>query len=184
MTAHTKPTASNALPEWSLDDLFSGRDDPRIEETLKAAAAANDSLVKLKGAFVASRGDASRLGLLLAESLGFYESAVNSLWSVGAFASLSASVSRDDPAWARFEADIRSRSAAIGAETLFFTLELNQLEEWEIEAALRAHPAAARFRPWLRRVRLGRPHELSADLERMLVDRASRLTIPPSGKVT
>ena len=175
MTAHTKPTASNALPEWSLDDLFSGRDDPRIEETLKAAAAANDSLVKLKGAFVASRGDASRLGLLLAESLGFYESAVNSLWSVGAFASLSASVSRDDPAWARFEADIRSRSAAIGAETLFFTLELNQLEEWEIEAALRAHPAAARFRPWLRRVRLGRPHELSADLERMLVDRAPAL---------
>ena len=174
MTAHTKPTASNALPEWSLDDLFSGRDDPRIEETLKAAAA-NDSLVKLKGAFVASRGDASRLGLLLAESLGFYESAVNSLWSVGAFASLSASVSRDDPAWARFEADIRSRSAAIGAETLFFTLELNQLEEWEIEAALRAHPAAARFRPWLRRVRLGRPHELSADLERMLVDRAPAL---------
>ena len=175
MTAHTKPTASNALPEWSLDDLFSGRDDPRIEETLKAAAAANDSLVKLKGAFVASRGDASRLGLLLAESLGFYESAVNSLWSVGAFASLSASVSRDDPAWARFEADIRSRSAAIGAETLFFTLELNQLEDWEIEAALRAHPAAARFRPWLRRVRLGRPHELSADLERMLVDRAPAL---------
>jgi oligoendopeptidase F len=175
MTAHTKPTASNALPEWSLDDLFSGRDDPRIEATLKAATAANDSLVKLKGAFVAARGDASRLGLLLAESLGFYESAVNSLWSVGAFASLSASVSRDDPAWARFEADIRSRSAAIGAETLFFTLELNQLEEWEIEAALRAHPAAARQRPWLRRVRLGRPHELSADLERMLVDRAPAL---------
>ena len=172
MTAHTKPTASNALPEWSLEDLFSGRDDPRIEATLKAATTANDALVKLKGAFVASRGDASRLGLLLAESLGFYESAVNALWSVGAFASLSASVSRDDPAWARFEADIRSRSAAIGAETLFFTLELNQLEEWEIEAALRAHPAAARFRPWLRRVRLGRPHELSADLERMLVDRA------------
>jgi oligoendopeptidase F len=175
MTAHIKPTIANALPEWSLDDLFSGRDDPRIEDTLKAAAAANDSLVKLKGAFVASRGDASRLGLLLAESLSFYENAVNALWSVGAFASLSASVSRDDPAWARFEADIRSRSAAIGAETLFFTLELNQLEEWEIEAALRAHPAAARLRPWLRRVRLGRPHELSADLERMLVDRAPAL---------
>ena len=97
---------------------------------------------------------------------------MNGLWTVGAYASLSASVARDDPAWAKFEADIRAKSAAIGAESLFFTLELNQLEEWEIEAALRAEPAAARFRPWLRRVRLGRPHELSADLERMLVDRA------------
>jgi oligoendopeptidase F len=172
MTIHAMPPAVDALPEWSLADLFAGRDDPGVEAELAAAAAANDRLVKLKGAFVAARADAGRLGLLLAEGIGAYEGAVNSLWAVGAYASLSASVARDDPAWAKFEADIRARSAAIGAESLFFTLELNQLEEWEIEAALRAYPQAARFRPWLRRVRLGRPHELSADLERMLVDRA------------
>jgi oligoendopeptidase F len=175
MNAITTPTAAADLPEWSLEDLFSGRDDPRVEQQLAAAAAANDALVKLKGAFLAARGDASRLGLLLAQGVGFYEAAINGLWAVGAYAGLSASVARDDPAWAKFESDIRSRSAAIGAESLFFTLELNQLEEWEIEAALRADPAAARFRPWLRRVRLGRPHELSADLERMLVDRAPAL---------
>ncbi len=175
MTAHSQPTASAELPEWRLDDLFSGRDDPRIEQQLAAATASNDSLVKLKGSFLAARGDASRLGLLLAQGIGFYESAVNGLWAVGAYASLSASVARDDPAWAKFESDIRSRSATIGSETLFFTLELNQLEEWEIEAALRTSPAAARFRPWLRRVRQGRPHELSGDLERMLVDRAPAL---------
>jgi oligoendopeptidase F len=172
MTAHAMPTASAALPEWRLDDLFSGRDDPAIERQLAAATAANDALVRLKGAFLAARGDPSRLGLLLAEGVGSYESAINGLWAIGAYAGLSASVARDDPAWAKFESDIRSRSAAIGAESLFFTLELNELEEWEIEAALRAHPPAARLRPWLRRVRLGRPHELSADLERMLVDRA------------
>ena len=173
MTVHTKADALiDALPQWRLDDLFSGRDDPKIEQQLAAATAASDTLVKLKGAFVASRNDPSRLGLLLAEGIAFYEGATNCLWAVGAYASLSASVARDDPAWAKFEADIRGRAAAIGAETLFFTLELNQLEEWEIEGALRASPAAAHFRPWLRRVRLGRPHELSADLERLLVDRA------------
>ncbi|MDR3514109.1 MAG: M3 family oligoendopeptidase [Caulobacteraceae bacterium] len=172
MTAHAKPTAFADLPEWRLDDLFSGRDDPRIEAQLAAATAANDALVKLKGAFVGARGDAARLGLLLAQGIGLYETAVNGLWAVGAYAGLSASVARDDPAWAKFESDIRARSAAIGAESLFFTLELNQLEEWEIEAALKADPAAARYRPWLRRVRLGRPHELSDELERMLVDRA------------
>lgn len=172
MTAHASSDAFADLPEWRLDDLFSGRDDPRIEAELQAAAAANDALVKLKGAFVGARGDAARLGLLLAEGIGSYEAAVNGLWAVGAYAGLAASVARDDPAWAKFESDVRARSAVIGAESLFFTLELNQLEEWEIEAALRAHPEAARYRPWLRRVRLGRPHELTADLERMLVDRA------------
>jgi oligoendopeptidase F len=173
MTLHQKPESlTESLPEWRLDDLFSGRDDPRLEQQLAAAIAANDALVKMKGAFVGARADPTRLGLLLNEGITLYEGGVNGLWAVGAYASLSSSVARDDPAWAKFEADIRARASSIGAETLFFTLELNQLEEWEIEAALRAEPAAARFRPWLRRVRLGRPHELSQDLERLLVDRA------------
>ena len=172
MNAPASPSSSiQSLPQWSLDDLFQDRNDPAIEQTLAAAAAANDALVKLKGAFVGARGDADRLGRLIAQGIGLYERATNDLWAVGAYASLSVSTSRDDPAWARFEADVRARSAQIGAESLFFTLELNELEEWEIEAALRAHPEAARYRPWLRRVRLGRPHELTADLERMLVDR-------------
>ena len=176
MTIQPKPESLiDALPQWRLDDLFSGRDDPRIEQELAAAVAASDALVKMKGAFVGARADPSQLGLRLAEGISLYEAGVNALWAVGAYASLSTSVARDDPAWAKFEADVRGRAAAIGAETLFFTLELNQLEEWEIEAAMRAEPAAARFRPWLRRVRLGRPHELSADLERLFVDRAPAL---------
>ncbi|HEX5377207.1 MAG TPA: M3 family oligoendopeptidase, partial [Phenylobacterium sp.] len=59
----------------------------------------------------------------------------------------------------------------IAADSLFFTLELNQLEDNEIEMAFKAHPPAARWRPWMRRVRLSRPHELTPDLERMLIDR-------------
>jgi len=171
MNAPTKSPIAETLPEWRLDDLFSGRDDPKIAERLAKAATDNDDLVKLKGAFVGARANADRLGMLLAESIRLYEAATNGLWTVGAYASLAASTARDDPAWAKFEADIRGKSSAIAAESLFFTLELNELEEWEIEAALRANSEAARYRPWLRRVRLGRPHELSADLERMLVDR-------------
>ncbi|HEY2662354.1 MAG TPA: M3 family oligoendopeptidase [Caulobacteraceae bacterium] len=173
MSIHTKPEIpADALPEWRLDDLFSSREDPRVEQTLTEATEANHALIRLKGAFLAARGDAERLGAMIAEGISLYEAATNGLWAVGAYASLSASVARDDPAWAKFEGDVRARSSAIGAESLFFTLELNELEEWEIEAALRAEPAAARFRPWLRRVRLNRPHELSADLEHMLIDRA------------
>ncbi len=163
---------TEALPEWNLGDLFAGRDDPKLAERLAKAAQDNDALVRMKGAFVGARADADRLGMLLAEAIRLYEAATNGLWTVGAYASLAASVARDDPAWAKFEADFRGKAAVIAAESLFFTLELNELEEWEVEAALRASPEAARYRPWLRRVRLGRPHELSADLERMLVDRS------------
>ncbi|HVI32229.1 M3 family oligoendopeptidase [Phenylobacterium sp.] len=169
MNAPVKP---ETLPQWRLDDLYTDREDPRIEADLHRARTANEALVALKGRFVASRADAAGLGRLLDEGIGHYEAATNGLWSVASYASLAASVARDDPAWAKFEADLRARASQIAAESLFFTLEINQLEDAEIEAALEAHPPAVRWRPWIRRVRLARPHELSAELERMLVDRA------------
>src|SRR5258708_3469218 len=165
------PFKTDALPQWRLDDLYSGRDDPRIEVDLAKAKADNDALVALKGRFTASRADARVLGELLEKGIGLYEAATNGLWGVGAYAGLAASTARDNPAWSKFEADLRARSAQIAAESLFFTLEINELDDNEIEAAFRAHPPAARWRPWIRRVRLSRPHELTPDLERMLIDR-------------
>jgi oligoendopeptidase F len=165
------PVKLDTLPQWRLDDLYSGREDPRIETDLAAAKAANDELIKLKGRFVAMRGQAQRLGEILDHGIGLYETATNGLWGVGAYAALAAATARDDAAWAKFEADLRTRASQIAAESLFFTLELNQLEDSEIEMAFKAHPPAARWRPWMRRVRLSRPHELSPELERMLVDR-------------
>ncbi|MDP3749984.1 MAG: M3 family oligoendopeptidase [Phenylobacterium sp.] len=165
------PVKLDTLPQWRLDDLYVGREDPRIETDLAAAKAANDELIKLKGRFVAMRGEPLRLGELLDHGVTLYETATNGLWGVGAYASLAASVARDDAAWAKFEGDLRTRSSQIAAESLFFTLELNQLEDNEIEMAFKAHPPAARWRPWMRRVRLSRPHELSPDLERILIDR-------------
>ncbi|MBP7701640.1 MAG: M3 family oligoendopeptidase [Phenylobacterium sp.] len=165
------PVKLEALPEWNLADLYAGREDPKIEADLAAAKAANDELVKLKGRFTALRTDPLHLGEVLDHGIGLYEKATNGLWGVGAYAALSASVARDDPAWAKFEADLRARSSQIAADSLFFTLELNQLEDSEIEMAFKAHPPAARWRPWMRRVRLSRPHELTADLERLLIDR-------------
>jgi oligoendopeptidase F len=166
------PDLAAAPPCWSLEDLYSGPDDPRIASDLDAAGRANADLAGLKGRFLAARAEPARLGALIARGVGLYEDATNALWTVGAYAGLAASVSRDDPKWALFEADVRAKSAAIGAEVVFFTLELNALEDAELDAALSADPGAARWRPWLRRVRLSRPHELSADMERLLVDRA------------
>jgi oligoendopeptidase F len=170
MNAPVKPPAET-LPVWRLDDLYSGREDPRIEADLAASAAINAELATLKGAFVAAKAMPAALGELIDRGVGLYQSATDKLWGVGAYASLASSTARDDPAWARFEGDIRTRASQIAAGSLFFTLELNELEDAEIEAALAAHPAAARWRPWLRRVRLSRPHELSHDLERLLLDR-------------
>ncbi|HEY5290620.1 MAG TPA: oligoendopeptidase F, partial [Caulobacteraceae bacterium] len=162
----------DAPPRWRLDDLYASRSDPRIETDLAAAETSGLALASLQGAFAAAHARPAELGELINRGIGLYEDGINRLWPVAAYASLAASAEHTEPAWARFEADVRARAAKIDADTLFFTLELNSLEDGEIAAALEAHPAAALWSPWLRRVRLTRPHELSPDLERMLIDRA------------
>ena len=180
MTVHTPISAADPAPGapgsvppvWRLDDLYAGMDDPRIEQDLEAARRTVAELLRLKGALIGARAQPERLGVGLDQAISAYERAGDLLGAAGAYASLAASTARDDAAWAKFEGDLRTKSAAIGADTLFLTLELNQLEDWEVEAALKAHPPAARWRPWLRRVRLSRAHELAPDLERLLIDRA------------
>lgn len=166
------PFKTDALPEWRLDDLYAGREDPRIEADLAEAERLNGELAKLEGRLVATRSRPAELGGIIDRGVELYEQATNAMWSVGAFASLSASVARDDPAWSKFEAGLRARSAQIAQLSLFFTLEINKLDDVELEAALKAHKSAQRWRPWLRRVRAGRPHELSSELEKLLLDKA------------
>jgi oligoendopeptidase F len=167
------PAAAVAEPPvWDLSDLYASREDPAIAADLAAAAATVARLGKLEGAFLAARADAKRLGGLIDEAIGLYQQAADRLGAIGAYAGLAASTALTDPAWAKFQADIGARISDIANDTVFLTLELNQLEDSEIEAALSADAQAARWRPWLRRVRLNRPHELGADMERLLADRA------------
>jgi len=160
------------VPVWDLSDLFASREDPKIAADFKAAAAAVRSLSVLEGTLTAARAEPARLGARIDEAIGLYEKTTDLLGAIAAYAHLASSVERTDPAWAKFQADVQGRIATISADTLWLTLELNALEDAEIAAALKAHPAAKRWAPWLRRVRLGRPHELSAEAERMIVERS------------
>jgi oligoendopeptidase F len=162
--------APAALPVWSLADLYGSPDDPRLAADLDAAQALARELAGRQGSLVAARADPARLAALIDEAVQLYERITDKLGGVGAYASLAASTARSDPRLAKLESDVRDRAAEIGAEVLFLTLELNQLDDPELEAALAADPAAARWRPWLRRVRLTRPHELSPELERLFVE--------------
>jgi len=67
----------------------------------------------------------------------------------------------------RFYQMMQERVTDIGSTVLFFTLELNKLEDADLKEKLKA-PALAHYAPWLRDVRVFRPHQLSDELEKML----------------
>ncbi|MDC7683511.1 M3 family oligoendopeptidase [Asticcacaulis sp. BYS171W] len=161
----------DTLPIWDLTDLYSGPEDPKIAADFDAAAAALKELGKLQGNFIASRGNPERLGLSIDQAATLYERASDLMGGALAFTTLSSTIAREDAHVAKLEADLRNKAALISTDSLFLSLELNQLEDWEIEQALRATEKAQKWRPWLRRIRASRPHELSADLEKLLLEK-------------
>ena len=59
------------------------------------------------------------------------------------------------------------RVTTISSHLLFFSLELNRLDDAVLEQKLE-DPALAKWRPWLRDLRVFRPHQLSDELEKLL----------------
>ena len=158
-------------PVWDLSDLYASPRDPRIEADLARARALVGELNDLQGRLVEARSDSAVLGERLDRAVSLYEQGSDLLGGLGAYAFLAASTDRNDVAAQGFEATTREKITAIATPTVWVTLEINQLEEAEVEAALAAWPAAARWRPWLRRVRAMKPHELSQELETFLAER-------------
>ena len=170
MNAPFTPPHADA-PLWDLTDLYAAPTDPKIAADLEQGRALVAELQALQGTLVGQRADAAALGRTLDRAISLYEQASDVMGALGAYAFLAASTARDDAAAQGFEADVREKMTAIVTPTVWLTLEINQLEEAEIAAALAAHPDAARWSPWLRRVRATKPHELSAELETFIAER-------------
>ena len=172
MNAPFKTPADPAeAPVWDLSDLYASSADPRIEADLERARALVGELNALQGRLLEARSRADLLGERLDRAVSLYEQASDRLGVLGAYAFLAASTNRNDAAAQGFEATMREKITTIATPTVWVTLEINQLEAVEIDAALEAWPAAARWRPWLRRVRAMKPHELSQELETFLAQR-------------
>ncbi len=170
MNAPVKTEEFADAPLWDLSDLYTSREDARIEADLDRARVLVDRMNAWQGRLIASRGDGATLGRGLDEAISLYEQAADIMGGLGAYAFLAASTARDDATAQGFEANIREKMTAIATPTVWLTLELNQLDEAEVEAALQAWPGADRWRPWLRRLRAMKPHELSQELETFIAE--------------
>ena len=158
----TEEAALGTLPEWDLRDLYPGRDSPELARDLERAA-------KDASAFAASYQGKLKLlsGAELGAAVAAYERLQDLLERIMSYASLIYSGDVSDPEIGRFYQLMQEKTNDIASTLLFFTLELNKLEDAELETKLR-EPALAHYRPWLRDVRVFRPHQLSDEVEKLL----------------
>lgn len=155
--------AEAALPIWDLSDLYAGPEDPRLAADLdRVEAEARAFEQRLSGRLAALSGDA------LAQAIADYERMWEALGRVTSFAGLVFAGDAEDAANGRFYQTTQERVTLISSHLLFFTLEINRLEDAALEAKVGGSAAASRWRPWLRDLRVFRPHQLSDEAEKLL----------------
>ncbi len=154
-----------AMPEWDLSDLYASPDSPDLARDLAAAEAAAKQFAETYRGKLAGL-EPARFGA----AIGEYDRLNDRLGRIGSYAQLRHAADLSDAERGRFSQGIQERLTDINTHTLFFTLELNRLDEAVLEAKL-VDPQAARYRPWLRDLRAFRDHQLADDIEQLLMER-------------
>ncbi len=156
------PTADAGLPAWNLADLYPGPHSPELEADFAEADRAARVFQEAHGGRLAGLSGAA-LGAAIVE----YQRIEEIQGRLMSYAQLMFSMDGTDAALGQFYQSVSERVTAISSHLLFFTLELNRMDDAALEARL-ADPALARWRPWLRDLRVFRPHQLNDDLEKLL----------------
>jgi oligoendopeptidase F len=158
----TAPTAAEALPGWDLSDLYPGVKSPEIEADFAEADRAARAFETALAGTLAEMDGAS-----LAAALAEYQRIEEIQGRLMSYAQLQFSGNSTDPVLGQFYQSVSERVTAISSHLLFFTLELNRLDEAALDEKF-TDPALARWRPWLRDLRVFRPHQLSDEVEKLL----------------
>jgi oligoendopeptidase F len=155
-------TEPGTLPEWDLSDLYPGPDSEALASDLA-------ELLRDAEAFSALyRGRLAGLsGAALGAAIESYEKLQEKIGRIMSYASLMHAGNLADPELGCFYQTMQERTNAVSTTLLFFTLELNRIEDADLEEKL-TDPALARYRPWLRDTRAFRPHQLSDEIEKLL----------------
>jgi oligoendopeptidase F len=163
--------ALGGLPEWNLNDLYSGLDDPAIKRDLDRADA---ECVEFENAYKGKLADLARspqAGAALAEAVHRYEAIDDLMGRLGSYAGLMHAGDTVDPARTKFYGDVQERLTAASTHLLFFSLELNRIDDTLLEAAM-ADPALGHYRPWLEDVRRYRPYQLEDRIEQLFHEKS------------
>jgi len=156
----------NNLPEWDLSDLYPAPDSAEIETDFKRAdTLSKDFAKRYKGKLADIDGD--EMGQAIAD----FEAITEILYKAMSYAQLLYAADVSDGECGRFYQTTQERVTDISGQTLFFQLELNRLDDGVLDKQLESK-GAAHYASWIRDVRAFRAHQLSDELEKMLLEKS------------
>ena len=156
------------LPEWDLTDLYAAPDAPEVKRDLDwledaAARFAEDYEGKLAALDAAGMLDC----VLRYEKIDIVAGRLMS------YAGLRYYQQTTDADRAKFIADMQDKITSYTTPLVFFSLEINRIEDDKLDALFAGNADLARYRPVFDRLRAMRPYQLSDELEKFLHDQST-----------
>src|SRR5215471_1620949 len=166
-----KSSKLGKLPEWDLTDLYPGLDSPQIKSDLEQGDRDCEAFEQEFKGRLAPLAAGEGAGQALAQAVKRYEAIDDRLGRLISYASLVYAGNTTDPVRAKFYGDVQERITAASLHLLFFTLELNRIDDAQLEAAMR-EPALGHYRPWLEDVRKEKPYQLEDRVEELFHEKS------------
>ena len=156
------------LPEWDLSDLYAAPDAPELAADLDWLEAACADFANVYEGKLASLDAAAMLQCVRA-----HEAIEAKAGRIMSYAGLRYYQQTTDAERAQFLQNCQEQITDFTAPLVFFSLELNRVEDDVLEGWLGENEELARYRPVFNRLRAMRPHQLSDELERFLHDQST-----------
>ncbi len=157
----TEEALSN-LPEWDLTDLYPSKDGPELEEDLRSSAESAKAFAeKYKGKLEELDG----AGLLSA--VQEFEDLQEALGRIMSYAYLVYAGDMSDPDIGKFFQTLQEKVNGISTDLLFFTLELNGIDETRLTGFYK-DDSLRKYEPWLSNIRSMKPYQLDDRTETLL----------------
>ncbi|GLS32561.1 oligoendopeptidase F [Mesorhizobium albiziae] len=159
------------LPEWNLADLYSGMEAPELKRDIARAldeAAAFEA--QWKGKLAAEAANPANGGL--GRALRAYEVLEELIGRIASYAGLVYAGNTSDPQRAKLYGDVQEKMTDASSHLLFFTLELNLVDDAAVLAALDGDPGFGHYRPWVLDLRKDKPYQLEDRVEQLFHEKS------------
>jgi len=158
------------LPEWNLGDLYSGIDSPEFSRDI---AECKERAEKFENNFAGKLQDLLRKNPRdLAMAIAEYEQIEERMGRIMSYAGLVYAGDTSSPANAKFYGDAQEQMTSAGSHLLFFTLEINRLDDKELTQSTKADASLAYYEPWLSDLRKDKPYQLDENIEQLLHEKS------------
>ena len=172
-SAQVQPDVSlDDLPEWNLTHLYPAIDSPQFWDDLASAEKESKAISDVYRSKIVALSQEPEAAETIYALIQRYEKLDDLFGRLGSYAFLHYAGNTQDSVRSKFYSDVMDRLTAASSETIFFQLEINQIDNEHMNMLMAKAPLK-HYMPWIEDIRREKPHQLSDDIERVFNDKSS-----------